>query len=234
MTDHKKFTPRLQILYNESLKELAEINNYDYNIITKIINKNTLKPMLKYSYALYPRRFYKNINTCFDKEYDFIFIGGLMRSSTKVWGFREWIIEFIKKNFNSKSYLQFTDAFTLENHKPFGDYDFSLSRSGFIPRNEKFQNRGFFDKNFFSNMQKSKFCLCPGGDCQWSMRFYEALMCKCIPIVQTKSETFRSIEESRLDYKFYLSDEQDFYYRSDWVEHNYNIFIKYHTLERYV
>jgi thymidylate synthase len=31
------------------------------------------------------------------------------------------------------------------------------------------------------------------------MRFYEALMCKSIPIVLSKDETFRTIEESELD-----------------------------------
>jgi hypothetical protein len=64
----------------------------------------------------------------------------------------------------------------------------------------------------------------------WSMRFYECLMCKCIPIVDKVEETFRSVEESKLDYKYYLTSCPEFVYREDWVEHNYNLFIKYHTL----
>ena len=65
------------------------------------------------------------------------------------------------------------------------------------------------------------------------MRFYECLMCKCIPIVNSVEETYRSEVESKLDYKYYLSSDTDFVYREDWVEHNYNIFLKYHTLEEW-
>ena len=87
------------------------------------------------------------------------------------------------------------------------------------------------DKNYFDVMCKSKFCLCPAGDDLWSMRFYEALMCKCIPIVNNEKETYRSDPESKLGYKFYLTSDKEFIYREDWVEHNYNLFLKYHTLE---
>ena len=63
------------------------------------------------------------------------------------------------------------------------------------------------------------------------MRFYECLIGKCIPIVDIVEETYRSKEESNLDNKYYLSSDYDFVYREDWVEHNYNIFLQYHTLE---
>ena len=62
------------------------------------------------------------------------------------------------------------------------------------------------------------------------MRFYEALMCKSIPIVNNKNETFRSKAESELNYKYYLTTEQHVY-REDWVEHNHGVFLKYHTLD---
>ena len=65
------------------------------------------------------------------------------------------------------------------------------------------------------------------------MRFYESLMCQCIPIVDTIEETYRSEEESQLDYKYYLSSDKEFVYRNDWVEHNYELFLRYHTLEHY-
>ena len=79
-------------------------------------------------------------------------------------------------------------------------------------------------------MCQSKFCLCPAGDEPYSMRFYEALMCKSIPIVNNAKESYRTIMESRLGYKYYLSTDI-FEYRLDWVEHNYELFLKYHTLD---
>ena len=59
-------------------------------------------------------------------------------------------------------------------------------------------------------------------------------MCKCIPIVNTVEETYRSKEESKLNYKYYLSSDKEFVYREDWVEHNHNIFLQYHTLEYFL
>ena len=38
-------------------------------------------------------------------------------------------------------------------------------------------------------------------------------------------------KESKLGYKFYLASDKEFVYRSDWAEHNYNLFMKYHTLD---
>jgi len=46
------------------------------------------------SYAIYPKRFYKNINLNIDKKYDFIFIGGLLKD-IKTYNNRKWIIPFI-------------------------------------------------------------------------------------------------------------------------------------------
>ena len=57
-------------------------------------------------------------------------------------------------------------------------------------------------------------------------------MCKSIPIVQYKWETWRTHEESKLDYKYYLTSDPEFIYREDWAVHNYNIFIEYHTINQ--
>ena len=67
--------------------------------------------------------------------------------------------------------------------------------------------------------------------CNLEYEIYECLMCKCIPIGDTIEETYRSEEESKLGYKYYLSSNNYFVYREDWVEHNYKIFLQYHTLE---
>ena len=185
-----------------------------------------------YSYAIFPKRFYKSINLNMERKYDFIFIGGLL-TDTETYNNRKWILSFIKKKFNSDSYLQFTDQITRRNYQPIGNYDHTLSQNGFVPKEVPIKERNYFDETYFRNLSQSKFCLCPGGDAKWSMRFYESLMCQCIPIVDTIEETYRSEEESQLDYKYYLSSDKEFVYRNDWVEHNYELFLRYHTLEHY-
>lgn len=181
-------------------------------------------------FALYPRRFYKTIEK-FDhkKTIDFCFIGSYL-TDRKTQENRKWILDFIQNNFTDSSYLQFTDKNTKQNYQSMGSFDYTLRRSGFVPKEHPMKMRNMFDENYFKQLAKSEFTLCPAGDTFWSMRFYEALMCKSIPIVNNKNETFRSKAESGLDYKYYLTTERHVY-REDWVENNYRIFLKYHTLE---
>lgn len=207
--------PKLKMWYIEAYEELSII-----------VSKTDIDS----SYAIYPKRFYKNINLNFTKKYDLIFIGGFL-TDIKTQNNRKWIIPFIKNNFNSNSYLQFTDAKTKLNYKIMGNYDHTLTEEGFVPKEHPGPRRNYFDKNYFNKLSQSKFGLCPAGDKIYSMRFYECLMCKCIPIVNSVEETYRTEAESKLDYKYYLSSDADFVYREDWVKHNYNIFLKYHTLE---
>ena len=49
-------------------------------------------------------------------------------------------------------------------------------------------------------------------------------MSKCIPIVNTIDETFRSEAKSKLDYK-YLSSKNEFVYSQEWADPNYNLFM---------
>jgi len=64
----------------------------------------------------------------------------------------------------------------------------------------------------------------------WSMRFYEALMCKAVPIVSSKEETYRTDAESRLDYKYFLNTDE-LKFDVSLVEHNYQLFLKHHTFD---
>ena len=75
------FSPKLRMWYFESYSELS-----------------ISKKKIDYSYAIYPKRFYKNINLNLYKKYDFIFIGGLL-TDIQTYNNRKWIIPFINKNF---------------------------------------------------------------------------------------------------------------------------------------
>ena len=214
---------KLELLYNEAHKEK--------NITVDKINK---------SYAIFPKSFYKKINTYYlknpTKKYNFCFIGGL-KTDRITYRNRKWIIPFAIKYFTRKSHLQFTDRKTKQIYikkgiKRLGKFDYTLFKNGFVPKEVKLkENKNFFDENYFLTLCDSKFCLCPGGDSPWSMRFYEAIMCKAIPIVYKVKESYRTEAEKKLGYKFYLSSDKNFIYIKDWANHNYNLFLKYHTLE---
>ena len=80
------------------------------------------------------------------------------------------------------------------------------------------------DKDYYSTLSRSKFTLCPVGDCPWSYRFFEAIMCLSIPILEDNSDIFCK------DYKYYTKD-QPHIYDKEMALYNYDIFIKKNVLE---
>ena len=188
----------------------------------------------KHDYAILPKSFWKRCKEeiGFEKTRDYCFVGAwkVDPPSEQV---RAWVYDFAEEFFTSSSYLQFTDTITKKDYKPIGDFDHTLTSKWGHVQKELDESKdahiiNSFDQNYYTVMCQSKFALCPAGDAPWSMRMYEALMCKAIPIVMHEKETFRTWEEYQLGYKFYYPDE-DLVYREDWVEHNYNLFMKYHT-----
>lgn len=208
------FSPKLEMWYRDAYLE--------HGIHKRGINMD---------YALFPRKWFHRVNQFPRiKIYDYCFLGSFkIDKVTKEC--RKWIVPFIKNKFTRNSYLLFTDHKTKKNYKQSGNYDFTLKRKGFVPKEVRKEKRNFFDRNYYEKMCQSKFVLCPAGDLYWSMRFYEALMCKTIPIVKSVDETFRSYEESLLGYKYYLTTDEHIY-REDWTEHNYQLFLKHHLLHK--
>jgi hypothetical protein len=181
------------------------------------------------NYAIYPKSYYTSIAKLgYEKDIDFTFIGIIGKDNPVALN-RVWVSAFVDDFITDKSY--FKDTMNPENYLVKGTFDYTIEGGGFVPRFHRGKKACKFDRTYFSILSRSKFCLCPAGDCPWSMRFYEAIMCKSIPIVKYKWETWRSYAESKLDYKFYLADDKEFIYREDWAEHNYALFMKYHTLE---
>ena len=83
-------------------------------------------------------------------------------------------------------------------------------------------------------MSRSKYCLCPAGDSSWSFRFYEVLMCKSIPIVESWHHTYRTKQEATLNYKYILYQNiedtiRDINYE-EYVNENTKLFQEYHIL----
>jgi hypothetical protein len=82
-----------------------------------------------------------------------------------------------------------------------------------------------FDSAYFSLMCNSRFALCPLDVFDWSYRFLEAIMCRCIPILNVGDKDILA-EAGR--FKFYRTNEPHVW-REDWVEENLAIFLKHHT-----
>lgn len=191
-------------------------------------------------YIIYPESWYKHpaLNVS-EKIYDFTFMGSIYPLKKASMQNRSWIIQYITQHFTNKSYLMFTDVDKKIYPKALGVYDHTLTTTGFCPYQKPIHNRNYFDTNYYETLAKSKFCLCPGGDALWSMRFYEALMCKCMPIVYAPTKRMkqnklfiRSSEERRVPYHYLYSHDMITVntYNESLIEDNYELFRRYHTL----
>lgn len=214
------YSPKLRAWYIDAIKECDGKTYVDWLLSGESIN---------YDYAIFPRSFWQNTALNRPKDIDYCFVGALM-TDEKTRIARQWLLPFIEREFDSTCYLQFTDRTVKAGYTSKGDFDHTLIREGFVPKEVPIEHRNWFDESYFSIMARSKFALCPAGDAPWSMRFLEAIMCRALPIVETAEHTYRSDLEAQLGYKFYLAHEVHVY-RQDWVEHNYEIFLKFHTFD---
>lgn len=69
-----------------------------------------------------------------------------------------------------------------------------------------------FDVDYFKNMARSKFTLCPNGDFTWTYRFFEAVIFKSIPIIEDYTHHYDG-------YHYYTNDDE-FIYNDNWVDKN--------------
>ena len=81
-----------------------------------------------------------------------------------------------------------------------------------------------FDKNYYSSLAQCRFGLAPVGGCPWSYRFFEAIMCRAIPVlgendVDIYSENF-----------VFLRHGEEHTYQKEIAIQNFEIFLKNHTL----
>ena len=68
------------------------------------------------------------------------------------------------------------------------------------------------DLSYFRMLARSRFVICPNGDFIWTYRFFEAILCKAIPIIEEDCELYEG-------YHFYkLGDNYE--YKETWVQEN--------------
>lgn len=69
-----------------------------------------------------------------------------------------------------------------------------------------------YDKIYFDKMAQAKFALCPNGDFTWTYRFFEAILCGAIPIIQHYCELYEG-------FHFYFNA-SNIHYNKTWVKDN--------------
>jgi len=187
--------------------------------------------------AIFSKKYYNDINELnHEKKYDYCFIGSIDSCYER----RKWVIDFAKKNFTKDSIFINTD--NSPNWELLGPFDYSKLKLGFCPRlqedipSKRIHYRIVKDNiEYFEKMCQSKFVLCPGGDAPWSFRFYEVLMCKSLPIVSSWHHTYRTKEESELNYRYILYQDieniKNIVNCDDYVNENTKIFENYHLLK---
>jgi len=57
------------------------------------------------------------------------------------------------------------------------------------PRGRSFPWKAW-DHEYFKRMCETRCAMCPNGDYVWTYRFFEAVMCGCLPIVQEPCEAY--------------------------------------------
>tara|TARA_B000000557_G_C20796263_1_gene453398 strand:- start:998 stop:1672 length:675 start_codon:yes stop_codon:yes gene_type:complete len=197
-------------------------------------NKQTITATHSPPIAIFSKKYYNDINQLnHEKKYDYCFIGSIKSNYKK----RKWVIDFAKKKFTNNSIFINTDKDT--NWEVLGSFDYSKDNNNFCPRiqennqSKKVQYRIVKENiNYFEKMCQSKYCLCPVGDAPWSFRFYEVLMCKSIPIVESWHDTYRTQEEACINYKYILYDNIEKNINlDDYINENTKIFENYHLLK---
>jgi hypothetical protein len=196
------------------------------------ITANSCPPL-----AIFSKKYYNDINELnHKKKYDYCFIGSINSCYER----RKWVIDFTKKNFTNNSIFINTD--NNPKWELLGSFDYSNLNLGFCPKlqadlhSKQTQYRIVKDNiEYFEKMCQSKFVLCPAGDAPWSFRFYEVLMCKSIPIVESWHHTYRTKEEANIKYKYilyeYIENSKNDINYDDYVNENTKIFVNYHLFK---
>lgn len=222
------FGPRFRILWKQSYIEAgfddAEIPDSEEGVCV----------------SLFPESFVNEVQKIgFKKIIDYNFRGAVYIDE-KTSENRKWVLDYAKNNFTRRSYFQATDwgarrrlassLYLRRRHRKLGSFDYTFERTGFVPKDVDISKRGYFDPDYFKILCESEYTLCPAGDMPWSMRFYEAILCKSIPIVETLDHTGRNQLEYDIGYRYLLAGETLKSYPQDWADENFEKFIQHQTL----
>ena len=218
-------SPRLKLLWQQSYAEAGTAP------------ADVPSPVGQPRIALYPRSFVERVQGFGSaKPIDFNFRGAVYIDEVTRAN-RQWVLDFAARHFTARSYFQITDSQALRRtlllrrrHRLLGRFDYSYARRGFVPKENEVSRRDYFDEDYFRLMSESEFTLCPAGDAPWSMRFYEAILAGSIPILEKPQHAGRNALEYGIGYRYYLVGAGPYEFRQDWMDENFQKFLRFQTL----
>lgn len=76
-----------------------------------------------------------------------------------------------------------------------------------------------WDDEYYKTLLNNQFVLCPDGDFVWTYRFFEAIMCGAMPVIENKCDLY-------VDFKYYdmQTPIKEITYSKKIAEHNFNLF----------
>jgi len=117
-------------------------------------------------------------------------------------------------------------------HKGFsGNYSINVHKDDKLNLSPSTIGRNFpeksWDDDYFNHMANSKFVLCPNGDFVWTYRFFEAIMCGAIPIVESETEIYNGF------HYYKMSDPIDKYTLNEkHIDENYKLALNILTIKK--
>jgi hypothetical protein len=218
------------ILLKEKLGMKYQVGLKGDLLFSKYIRISHEKPITAFSNLERPLVFpMAMVNKCYSlwsdkREYRFSFAGLITESRRDL--MREWVLRNfdsdLPDSITSTNYWwasllpgrikKFIPNKTTKIERRVGELTFWSSNFGRL-----FPGKSW-DEEYFKLLSESQFVLCPKGDCVWSYRFYEAILCGAIPIVE---DTCFAMS----DFIFYhTSDEaQTLEWNKDIALHNFNV-----------
>lgn len=150
-------------------------------------------------------------NWIHNKTIDYSFTGLLTLKRKKV--LEQWINNNLNINYN----IDIDKEYSIN----IGNLYLSSSKNG-----RSFPKKSW-DAEYYDILSQSKFVICPSGDFIWSYRFFEAILCGAIPIIEEYCDTYEG-------FKFYYMDNniKDLNYSKDIIEHNYKLCISRITIDK--
>lgn len=153
---------------------------------------------------------------------------------------REWVALFVNKTFSNKSndYFRALDSWDYSKNTArdlVGPYDYSQNQTGGFSSNDcggKCLDT-VMELSYWDTMKQSQFVLCPGMSGAYSLRFYEAMLTKTIPVInayETDWETRgTTIMMKKIGYGNKMAKDAPHSYDEEMADLNLKKFIRYQT-----
>lgn len=86
-----------------------------------------------------------------------------------------------------------------------------------------------WDNEYYEVLSDSEFVVCPNGDFIWTYRFFEAIMCGAIPVVEDTCELYDGFK-----YRYMNENIENDKWSEQDAEFNFNLFIKRYVVNKYL